>query len=166
MNAPTRHIIDQSTAVHALRGTLSKFATGVCVVTAAGEAGPVGITINSFASVSMDPALVLWSIKKDANRRAVFENATHSAIHILHDGQGGLCRSFVKEADAFDLVPNSIDANGVPVFHDFLARLDCKMSQVMDGGDHLIFLLEVLSVSSLDRQPLLFFESLFSSLQA
>ncbi|MEM7241076.1 MAG: flavin reductase family protein [Pseudomonadota bacterium] len=165
MNAPARHIIDQSVAADALRGTLSKFATGVCVVTAAGQTGPVGITINSFASVSMDPALVLWSIKKDASRRAVFENATHSSIHILHDGQEGLCRAFVKEADAFDLAPNSVDANGVPIFHDFLARLDCKMSQVMDGGDHLIFLLKVLSVSSLDRQPLVFFESQFSALR-
>jgi len=164
MNAPTRHIIDQTVASDALRGTLSKFATGVCVVTAAGTQGPVGITINSFTSVSMDPALVLWSIKKDASRRAVFENATHSAIHILHAGQQGLCQSFVKQADAFDLVPNSLDAHGVPVFHDFLARLDCKMNQVMDGGDHLIFLLEVLSVSTLERQPLVFFDSQFAAI--
>ena len=84
MTAPLKH---SPLAANALRQTLSKFATGVCVVTAAGKTGPVGITINSFASVSMDPPLVLWSIKKDAGRREVFETAKHCAIHILHEGQ-------------------------------------------------------------------------------
>ena len=158
MNAPLKH---SALEADAFRNTLSKFATGVCVVTAAGQDGPIGITINSFASVSMDPPLVLWSIKKDGGRRAAFEVAEFCAIHILHEGQSDLCKSFVKDAGAFEPGRYTIDANGVPVLTDVLARLDCKLNKTVDGGDHVIFLLEVQSVTNDAGRPLVFFDSGF-----
>ncbi|MGB0799466.1 MAG: flavin reductase family protein, partial [Planktomarina sp.] len=87
--APTRVMQDCLTSDgQALRGAFGRFATGVTVITTQDATGdPVGITANSFASVSLDPALLLWSPAKSAGRHDVFVNASHFAVHILCDDQ-------------------------------------------------------------------------------
>ena len=146
------------------RQALSKFATGVAVITTNSARGPVGITVNSFASVSLDPPLVLWSLATSASRMAVFEHPENLAIHILSEDQAELCKGFTKDGTAF---PNGIDFNdaGTPLIDGCLARLECRRHATFDGGDHLIFVEHVEKVTTNSGAPLLFFDSAFQALR-
>ena len=84
------------------RNTLGRFATGVTVITTMTDQGPLGITANSFASVSLDPPLVLWSPAKASRRFPAFAEAEHYAIHVLSEEQIDLCRRFSRDGFDFD----------------------------------------------------------------
>ena len=86
----------------ALRGALSRFGTGVTIVTTMTEDGPVGIAANSFSSVSLDPALVLWSVGRASRRYPYFSKAKHMAIHVLGADQLDLCNAFAASPHAFE----------------------------------------------------------------
>ncbi|GLQ36339.1 flavin oxidoreductase [Amylibacter marinus] len=148
-----------------LRDAFAKFATGVCVITTRGATGPIGITVNSFASVSLDPALVLWSLAKSSNRFGVFAQATHCAIHILAADQMQGCMDFTKRADAFDNFKTEYNTHGVPVIQDCLASFECSAHAVHDGGDHSIFVSKVDRVTTTKenhmKEPLVFFNKAF-----
>lgn len=127
------------------RDALGAFATGVTVVTTEGPAGPVGITANSFASVSLDPALVLWSPARASRRFALFAGAAAFSIHVLAAGQQDIARHFARHAE---LPPGGLG----PV----LARFDCATHAVHDGGDHAIIVGRVLRVFHAGGAPLVF----------
>lgn len=129
-----------------LRDALGRFTTGVTVVTVDSAQGPVAITANSFASVSLDPPLVLWSPSRTSNRYRFFAEATHFAIHVLGGDQDELCWRIAK--DAHGLLPHEIVRNpeGVPVLSDCLARFECRRWASYDGGDHEITVGRVLRV--------------------
>ena len=88
------------TDISIYKEALSQFATGVTIVTCGSEQGPVGITVNSFTSVSLNPPLVLWSAAKDSKRHGYFANSNHFAIHVLKKQQINLCSAFVKPTQA------------------------------------------------------------------
>jgi len=138
------------------RHALGQFATGVTVVTAAGRDGPVGITANSFASVSLEPPLVLWSPAKASRRFAPFTAATDFAIHVLAADQRALSEAFTWSATAFDNADWQPDAQGVPLIAGAAARFRCVTHAVHDAGDHAIILGRVLTVLRGDRAPLVF----------
>lgn len=144
-----------------LRDAFGRFATGVTVVTAASDDGPVGITANSFSSVSLDPALVLWSPAKTSSRFNYFQGATHFAIHVLAADQIDLCNGFAKDAFALQNVDHSLNAEGVPVIANCLARFECKQSAVHEGGDHVIIVGEVLRGEMKDGDALAFYGGKF-----
>ena len=130
------------------RNALGRFATGVAVVTAGAEAGgPVGVTINSFSSVSLDPPLVLWSLARSSSRRARFEAAERTAIHVLAEEQTAICEGFASSASAFDSGDWGGDANGTPLLEGCLARFECRKYATYDGGDHVIFVAEVVKAA-------------------
>ena len=106
----------------AYRHALGKFATGVTIVTCDSEIGPLGMTVNSFASVSLDPPLVLWSPARASKRCAAFEAAEHFAIHVLNEDQQDHCNVFAKEGDNFDALDWSLSENGVPLIEGCMAR--------------------------------------------
>lgn len=144
------------------RSALSKFATGVVIITAREredrpQSGAVGITVNSFASVSLRPPLVLWSVAKASRRASIFESAKNHAIHILAADQKDLCEAFTKDAHAF---PETINwsPHGTPEIADCVARLECVRHAIYDGGDHMIFVMRVLSARENPSLPLLFFD--------
>ena len=146
------------------RAALSKFATGIAVITThCPSSGPAGITVNSFASVSLDPPLVLWSLAKPAGRMSVFAPASDVAIHILSAKQKELCIGFTKNAAAF---PDETKVNkaNIPILEQCLARFDCTRHAQFDGGDHLIFVEKVVSVECQHGEPLLFFDSSYRHL--
>lgn len=145
----------QDTA-RAYRDALGRFATGVTVITAQGPNGPLGFTANSFASVSIDPRLVLWSPAKTSGRFGVFSTATHYAIHVLADHQRDLCQRFAKGDAGFADLAHGVNAQGVPILADVLARFDCVQHATHDGGDHLIVVGRVLSFELSPGTPLLF----------
>lgn len=140
----------------AYRDALGRFATGVTVVTAQGPNGPLGFTANSFASVSMDPPLVLWSPAKSSSRFGVFSTVSHYAIHILAEDQADLCMRFAKGDAGFADLPHDLNAQGVPVLRGALARFDCAQHATHDGGDHLIVVGRVLRFDLVPGRPLLF----------
>jgi len=143
-----------------LRRTLGSFATGVTIVTThSHETGqPIGLTANSFTSVSMDPPLVLWCLAKKSANLAVFMQAQAYAINILAHQQHHLCRQFSdpRVADRFAGVSWETGDSGVPVLSDCLARLECAAWDTQDAGDHIIFIGRVTNLASREGEPLVF----------
>jgi flavin reductase (DIM6/NTAB) family NADH-FMN oxidoreductase RutF len=139
-----------------LRAALGRFATGVTVVTVQTEDGPMGMTANSFASVSLEPPLVLWSPAKASSRFAHFAGARHYAIHILGAEQVDLCHRFTRGGGGFHGLPQDINPEAVPLLEGTLARFECVQQATFDGGDHLIILGKVLRATLRDGDPLLF----------
>ena len=142
--------------VRHFRNALGRFATGVTVVTAEGPDGPVGMTANSFASVSLDPALVLWSPARASGRFPVFAGAAQFAIHILDRAQEDLCRHFVRHGHAPDGMTWARGAEAMPVLPECLARFDCAVHARHDGGDHMILVGRVLHAVVREGTPLVF----------
>lgn len=139
------------------RDALGRFATGVTVITALTDDGqPIGITANSFASVSLDPALVLWSPAKASSRYEIFKNAQHFAIHVLNADQANVCKAFVKDGAAFDGLDTLINDDGVTLINGCLARFECTQDAVHDAGDHSIIVGRVSRAAVGFGQPLLF----------
>lgn len=142
-----------------LRDAFGQFATGVTIVTAQADAGPVAITANSFSSVSLDPALVLWCVDLASKRYPAFATARHYAIHVLSSDQSDLCWDVARNSDA--LVDIAVDTNveGVPVLPGCLARFECIQTAHYSGGDHAIILGQVLRATMASSgDPLTFFD--------
>jgi len=142
----------------ALRRAMGRFATGVAVVTALDDAGqPVGITVNSLASVSLDPPLLLWSIDRRSTSWPTFRDAASFAVNVLAADGGALCRRFSRrESDRFAGVPWRRGPLGLPLLHGSLSQLACRVWARYPGGDHEIIVGEVLSAEGRDGEPLLF----------
>lgn len=141
----------------AFRRCLGQFATGVTVVTARTGDQLVGMTANSFSSVSLEPPLVLWSVKRSSQRIDAFKAATHFAVNILACDQLELSRHFGQSGpDQFTGVPWSPGHSGVPLLDGAVASLECRRSVDYEGGDHLIMLGEVERYTRHDRDVLLF----------
>ncbi len=140
----------------ALRQALGRFATGVTVVTAGTETGPLGITVNSFASVSLDPPLVLWSPAKASSRFAPFAGAQRFAIHVVGDEQADLANAFVRQGDAFGDLDWWRHDDGTPLIEGCLARFHCATDAVHDAGDHAIVVGRVIAAAHREGAPLIF----------
>ena len=147
-----------------LRDALGRFATGVTVVTAVGPRGPLGITANSFASLSLDPPLVLWSPARRSSRLPVFEAASHFAVHVLARDQQELAAHFAALGDMPADRAVEPGLGGVPLFHGCAARFECRHAARFDGGDHLICVGEVLRFAASDAAPLVFHRGAYGGL--
>lgn len=147
------------------RDALGSFATGVTVITVPSEDGPVGIVANSFASVSLDPPLVLWSPAKSSKRFKIFSGAPHFAIHVLDAHQQDLCNGFVKDKSAFDGLDWVTGAHDVPHIRGCLARFECSLEAEHDAGDHTIIVGRVNGAAVRDGIPLMFQAGRFVSLK-
>ena len=141
------------------RDALGAFSTGVTVITTHSAIGPLGITANSFASLSMDPPLVLWSPAKVSRRFEAFAEAAHFAIHVLACDQPDLGGHFARQGHDFDL-PGGLDvtvnAQGVPILPGCLAVFECAREACHDGGDHAIVVGRVLAARHRLGAPLVF----------
>lgn len=144
----------------AFRDALGQFATGVTVVTIP---GPVGLTANSFAAVSLEPPLVLWSPARRSSRFPAFAAAARFSIHVLAAGQTDICRHFTRNGH-FDGIDHQIDTHGVPLIAGCLARFDCRPARQIDAGDHLVILGHVEQVETALGAPLVFHAGHFASL--
>lgn len=140
----------------AFRNALGSFTTGVTVVTAMTPDGPIGMTVNSFASVSLDPPLVLWSPAKSSSRYGVFTAARHFAIHVLGADQDHLSAAFTRGGSGFDGIEVKFNDEGVPVLPGTLARFECTEQAQHDAGDHTIIIGKVLRVAHRQGEPLCF----------
>lgn len=141
-----------------LRNTLGCFTTGVVVATTVGEGGmPVGLTINSFNSVSLDPPLILWSLSLSAPSLSAFRAHPAFAINILSIDQADLCLRFARPSDnKFKGVSWSAGMHGIPLISDALGWLECEVWRRHDGGDHEIIIGQVRGLRSTDKLPLVY----------
>jgi flavin reductase (DIM6/NTAB) family NADH-FMN oxidoreductase RutF len=150
----------------AFRDALGRFATGVCVITAQGPEGPMGFTANSFASLSMDPPLVLWSPAKTSSRYPVLVAARHYSIQVLGAGQVDISGRFVRGGAGFDGLAHEVNAEGVPVIPGCLSRFDCEQHALFDGGDHTIVVGRVIRAALSTGAPLVFSAGRYGSFAA
>jgi len=139
------HVPAQTFSSAEFRAALGMFATGVTIVTGLDADGkPVGVTANSFNSVSLDPPLVLWSLGRNAASMAVFEQGSHYAINILASNQRALAERFGRRSgNRFAGVAFEPGAGGAPVLDGSAAVFECRNRSRYQEGDHVIFVGEV-----------------------
>jgi len=150
-----------------LRDAMGSFATGVCVVTTVSKPGvPMGMTINSFSSVSLEPPLVLWSIQYTSDCFDVFNLAERFAINILSNHQQAHSNQYSKKGEhELEAAHYRHGRTGSPLLRDALANFECRVWARYPGGDHLIIVGEVLEVTTRPTgQPLLFHKGKYAQI--
>jgi flavin reductase (DIM6/NTAB) family NADH-FMN oxidoreductase RutF len=142
----------------ALRSALGRFTTGVTIVTCLdAEGAPVGLTANSFASLSLDPPLVLWSLRHASAQLAAFGQARHFAVNVLAEAQVDLSRRFASStADRFAEGAWTAGQGGAPVLSGCAAVFECETVSQQPAGDHQLFIGRVLALMEAPVPPLLF----------
>jgi flavin reductase (DIM6/NTAB) family NADH-FMN oxidoreductase RutF len=140
------------------RTALGTFATGVTIITAVTADGrPYGLTCNSFASVSLNPPLVLWSLGMFSQGLSTFQNASHFTVNVLGASQQELSNKFAKSSnDKFAGVDWTPGLGGAPVLANCVASFQCRAANRYYGGDHIIFLGAVEAYAYNRQEPLLF----------
>jgi len=152
----------------AFRQALGRYPTGVTVVTArAGDGTPIGLTVNSFAAVSLDPPLILWSIGHDSTHASAFRAAEYFCVNVLAADQVKLARQFARaDGDRFVDVALRTGIGEAPVFEHALSVFECGREAVHPGGDHAVLLGRVQRFATRPGTPLVFHESGFRGLSA
>ncbi len=150
------------------RAVLGRYATGVAVVTAMTPAGPVGMTVNSFSSVSLDPPLVLFCVRQGSTLRTAFTDSAAFAVNVLRDGQRDVARRFAtRGTDRFGSAWYRRGVGGAPVLPSVLAVIECATERIVTAGDHEIVIGRVEAVDAdTAADPLLYFEGAYRSLDA
>ncbi|MDE5443748.1 flavin reductase [Bradyrhizobium sp. CSA207] len=145
------------------RNALGSYATGVTIITAAAPDGkPYGLTCNSFASVSLNPPLVLWSLVVYSSSLTVFQNASHFTVNVLGASQQALANKFAKSSDdKFTGVDWTPGLGSAPVLAESVANFQCRSVNRYYGGDHVIFLGAVEAYTYNAKEPLLFARGAF-----
>jgi 3-hydroxy-9,10-secoandrosta-1,3,5(10)-triene-9,17-dione monooxygenase reductase component len=148
------------------RNALGSFATGVCIITTVGKNGQkVGMTANSFNSVSLTPPLILWSIGKSTNCFDDFIAADAFAVHILAADQQDLSNRFATTGeDRFANIQCTDGLSGIPILPHYSACFESKVANQFDGGDHIIMTGEVVRFSDNQLDPLLFYRGSYHKL--
>lgn len=148
------------------RRALGHFATGVTIITARGADGkPIGLTCNSFGSLSLDPPLVQWSIAKTSRNYAALCVATHFAVHVLKVSQRDLCVQFsAKDLDRFGNVELEAGLQELPLLKHCHARFECETYARHEAGDHTLIIGRVMRLCEQDGEPLICYRGSLSSL--
>lgn len=146
------------------RTALGAFATGVTIVTTRdGEGRDVGLTANSFNSVSLDPPMVLWSLARNALSLPVFLAASHFAVHVLAADQEDLSLRFAaRGSEKFSGLDLERGVARIPLLRGCSARFQCRTTFRHEAGDHIIFVGEVEAFDHSDREELLFHRGRYS----
>lgn len=150
--------------LRAYRTALGQFATGITIVTAKTDDGLIGMTANSFSSVSLEPPLILWCLAKSSRRYQGFASAKRFAVNVLRSDQYDLAMEFARTGDCFSDVNSVTGHDGVPLIRDALANFQCVLENSMDAGDHEIILGRVKSVTFTEGDPLIFQGGQFGTL--
>jgi flavin reductase (DIM6/NTAB) family NADH-FMN oxidoreductase RutF len=145
------------------RKSCGRFATGIAVATVTGTDGkPYGLTVNSFTSVSCCPPLVLICVDYRCNILPHFRSSSHYAVNVLSENQRSVSVRFARrELDRFNGVEWRRGKLGVPVLVGCLALMECSVSQVIEAGDHAIFIGEVEHTEFCEGKPLLYYASAY-----
>ncbi|MGI9492504.1 MAG: flavin reductase family protein [Geminicoccaceae bacterium] len=149
-----------------LRQALGCFATGVAVITTLGDwDAPVGLTVNSFSSVSLDPPLILWSLSHNAPSFGAFQRHDGFAVNVMSVDAKDLVLRFARpSADKFKGVVWTSGYLGVPLLDDVVATFECRTESRIAKGDHEIYVGRIVRYVSTDRSPLIFHRGSFTTL--
>lgn len=149
-----------------LRHALGCFATGVAVITTLGDwDAPVGLTVNSFSSVSLDPPLILWSLSHKAPSFGAFQHHDGFAVNVMSVDAKDVVQRFARPApDKFAGLAWTSGFLGVPLLNDVVATFECRTESRIAKGDHVIYLGQVVRLSKTDRSPLVFHRGRFTTL--
>ncbi len=147
------------------RQVLGHFASGVTVVTTAHAGRLSGLTVSSFTSLSLQPRLVLVCIDHHANSHDMIRDSGHYAVNILAEDQEYLSRRFAsEERSKFSEGTYTLSPHGLPLLNGALAQIECRLHSTLPGGDHSIFVGEVLEAHCNEARPLLYFRSGYNRL--
>ena len=140
---------------------MGSYPSGVTVVTTVDAKNqPIGLTVNSFVSVSIDPLLILWCIDKKSSSYEAFDYSDYFTVNILAANQGDICWAFASrtEPDRFSKCSWELSKNNVPVIKDAFANLECKKHRVVDAGDHYILIGQVVNIQKTDTDAMLYYK--------
>jgi flavin reductase (DIM6/NTAB) family NADH-FMN oxidoreductase RutF len=142
----------------AFRDTLGRYPTGVTIVTLLdANARPLGLTANSFNALSLDPPLVVWSLRESSPTLPALLGGEFFAVNILAEGQVELSRRFAtSDIDKFADTAWAANEEGVPLLHGAAAWIACRTVSHQQAGDHVLFIAQVLRFSATDQAPLVF----------
>jgi len=151
----------------AFRAVMGRFASGVTVVTTTDDAGSAyGMTVSAFASVSLQPPLVVMCIDHTASLHDTLANAPYFAVNILASTQEPIARRFAETgAQRFEGIGYRNGENGVPILNDVLAFVECKRVSSTEAGDHTVIIGETVAASMRDARPLLYYRGGFAQLE-
>ena len=155
----TSQFPDQPVTSTDLRNVMGYYLTGVTIVTSTGpDKNPYGLTVTSFNSVSLSPPLILWSLDKRNDRLSLFQDARGFAVNIMAADQLALCEKFASaDNDRFSNCDWRFGACNQPLLDNALASLECRPWAEYDGGDHTIFVGEVMSIQQSEGEAAAFF---------
>ncbi len=161
LDAPTGELVGAAE----LKAVMGHFATGVAIVTAVEDDGPVGFSCQSFVSLSLDPPLIALAPSKGSTSWPKIARAGIFCVNILAEGQHALCHAFaVSGGDKFAGVPWSPTSRGAPRIEGSLAWVECELELVHDAGDHELVLGRVIALGHHDGVPLLYYRSTYATL--
>lgn len=170
MSPPPAHSYNSADTL-SLRQALGEYATGITIITARSSVAEgeqlVGLTVNSFASVSLDPPLVLWSLGLNSASLAAFKSASHFAVNVLAADQAALSQRFAQpKTDKFAGVEWKVGAGGTALLPNCCAWFECRTEAQYDGGDHIIFIGRVEQFRREEHPPLVFHRGAYTELKA
>jgi len=152
-------------ASEAFKDVIGRFATGVTVITALDEGGPVGTTASAVTSVSADPPMLLVCMNKTSATGNVVRDSGRFAINVLAEDQGYLAKHFAtKDTDKFASIEPEHGEHGLPLLPGALATLECRIVEEVTGGTHSVFLAHVLEAVGREGAPLAYFRGRFGRL--
>lgn len=165
---PALEVVPQpdETVVADFRDVMGQFASGITVITAQGEEGPVGFTCQSFSSLSLLPPLVVFCPSRTSRSWQAIRTAGSFTVNVLEESQQQLSNAFARSGgDKFAGLTWSAGATGAPRLAGALAHIDAEIDQVLDGGDHEIVVGRVLQTARRRTgRPLLYFRSAYQTL--
>jgi 3-hydroxy-9,10-secoandrosta-1,3,5(10)-triene-9,17-dione monooxygenase reductase component len=154
----TQSTVDSALSPLVLRAALGRFATGVTIISCrAADGSPVGLTANSFNALSLQPPLILWSLRDVSPNLDSFVAASHFAVNVLAENQVELSRRFASSLpDKFAEGVWTEGLGGVPVLGGCAAVFECEQASFQTAGDHVLFIGQVHRVSEAPISPLVF----------
>ncbi len=149
-----------------LRNVMGHFATGVTIITTKDVNGkPFGLTANAFSSLSLDPPLLLICVDKKVDCYAYFEESKVFGVNFLSEGQDHLSTRFAtKGIEKFEGVSYTLGELGVALLDGALAHIECQLASAYEGGDHTVYLGEIVRVIVFEERPLLFYRGKYYKL--
>ena len=139
------------------RDAMGKFATGITVVTTKDNDDVIGMTVNAFMSISLDPKLIAISIGEQAAMYHTLQKTKKFGVSILTEDQKDLSMIFAKQIEK-DREIDYVYQNGIPVINDTLATISCSVKDMFKAGDHMIFIGEVSDLTVNEGKPILYFD--------
>lgn len=148
--------------INKFKEMMGSYPTGVTVITANDSDGnPIGMTVNTFNSVSIDPLLILWSIRKDATEFDSFINTEQFIVNILDGGNTGIAKLFASKDNRqrrFKETNWKLSEDKLPILEDVSGIMECKIFDKIDAGDHILIVGEVNKLDKLSDNPMLFYK--------